>query len=49
MDKNKEQVDEVTSEDTPDSEGPKEIGGLKDKPNPVRYGDWEINGKCIDF
>ena len=19
------------------------------KPNPTRYGDWEIKGKCIDF
>ncbi|HKK29852.1 MAG TPA: DUF1674 domain-containing protein [Alphaproteobacteria bacterium] len=19
------------------------------KPNPTRYGDWEINGRCIDF
>lgn len=27
---------------------PQEVGG-SDKPDPVRYGDWEINGKCIDF
>ncbi|MCI5049817.1 MAG: DUF1674 domain-containing protein [Rickettsiales bacterium] len=25
-----------------------EIGG-SDKPDPVRYGDWEIGGKCVDF
>ena len=27
---------------------PKEIGGIKG-PNPTRYGDWEKNGRCIDF
>lgn len=27
---------------------PKEIGGRKG-PEPVRYGDWEKNGRCIDF
>jgi len=28
--------------------GPKEIGG-RDGPDPTRYGDWEKNGRCIDF
>jgi len=27
---------------------PKEIGGPKG-PEPTRYGDWEKNGRCIDF
>lgn len=27
---------------------PKEIGG-REGPEPVRYGDWEKNGRCIDF
>lgn len=27
---------------------PKEIGG-REGPDPVRYGDWEKNGRCIDF
>ncbi len=27
---------------------PKEIGGRKG-PDPVRYGDWESAGKCVDF
>jgi hypothetical protein len=27
---------------------PAEIGGRKG-PEPVRYGDWEKNGRCIDF
>lgn len=25
-----------------------EIGGRKG-PEPTRYGDWELNGKCVDF
>jgi hypothetical protein len=27
---------------------PVEIGGRKG-PDPTRYGDWEKNGRCIDF
>lgn len=30
------------------SEEPAEIGGPKG-PEPTRYGDWEKNGRCIDF
>lgn len=30
------------------SELPREYGGRKG-PEPVRYGDWEKNGRCIDF
>jgi hypothetical protein len=26
----------------------KEFGG-RDGPEPTRYGDWEKNGRCIDF
>ncbi|GHH55440.1 MAG: DUF1674 domain-containing protein [Gammaproteobacteria bacterium] len=36
---------------THDSKGgtePKEIGG-RGGLDPVRYGDWEKNGRCIDF
>jgi len=29
-------------------ERPKEIGGRKG-PDPTRYGDWEKDGRCIDF
>lgn len=28
--------------------GGREIGG-RDGPEPTRYGDWEKNGRCIDF
>jgi hypothetical protein len=27
---------------------PKEFGG-SGKPEPTRYGDWEVNGRCVDF
>jgi hypothetical protein len=27
---------------------PREVGGRKG-PDPTRYGDWEKNGRCIDF
>jgi len=32
----------------PVPEPPKEVGG-RDGPEPTRYGDWEKNGRCIDF
>ncbi|MDX1481597.1 MAG: DUF1674 domain-containing protein [Woeseiaceae bacterium] len=31
-----------------DDAPPREIGG-RDGPDPTRYGDWEKNGRCIDF
>ena len=33
---------------TPAPRRPREIGGPKG-PEPTRYGDWEIGGRCIDF
>jgi hypothetical protein len=27
---------------------PQEIGG-RQGPDPTRYGDWEVGGRCIDF
>jgi hypothetical protein len=32
----------------PDAAAPAEIGGPKG-PEPTRYGDWEIGGRCTDF
>ena len=32
----------------PDPEAVPEIGGRKG-PDPTRYGDWEKDGRCIDF
>jgi hypothetical protein len=37
-------VPQVQRDDAP----PAEIGG-RDGPDPTRYGDWEKNGRCIDF
>jgi hypothetical protein len=33
---------------TPATDSAIEIGG-RDGPEPTRYGDWEKNGRCIDF
>ncbi|HEV7269900.1 DUF1674 domain-containing protein [Pseudoxanthomonas sp.] len=38
----------TTGAGTGDSAVQKEIGG-RDGPEPTRYGDWEKNGRCIDF
>ena len=38
----------VPASKTPSSALPKEIGGPKG-PEPTRYGDWERNGRCVDF
>ena len=34
---------------TPGLPAPKEIGGRAQGLEPTRYGDWEKNGRCIDF
>jgi len=30
------------------AQAPREIGG-REGPDPTRFGDWEKNGRCIDF
>jgi hypothetical protein len=35
-------------EPEPPAKTPREIGGPKG-PEPTRYGDWEIGGRCTDF
>jgi hypothetical protein len=42
--------DRIAPDITPDraAPAPKEIGG-RDGPEPTRFGDWEKNGRCIDF
>ena len=43
-----ETVDNDATE-VPAGKGPvREIGG-RNGPDPTRYGDWEKNGRCIDF
>lgn len=36
------------AEQSANTDKPKEIGGPKG-PEPTRYGDWEVNGRCSDF
>tara|TARA_R110002096_G_scaffold176677_1_gene353090 strand:+ start:1011 stop:1208 length:198 start_codon:yes stop_codon:yes gene_type:complete len=33
----------------PPAKQPPPAGEDPSKPDPTRYGDWEINGRCIDF
>jgi len=40
--------DEVADKQPSTDDRPKEIGG-REGPDPTRYGDWEKNGRCIDF
>ena len=42
------QVDDDDSSNPPETP-PREIGGRKTGLDPTRYGDWEKNGRCIDF
>ena len=36
------------AEPTPEKARQEEFGG-RDGPEPTRFGDWEKNGRCIDF
>ncbi|WP_082672601.1 DUF1674 domain-containing protein [Luteimonas abyssi] len=38
----------TTPDPPPAQPQPEEFGG-RDGPDPTRYGDWEKNGRCIDF
>ena len=38
----------AADESTEADKKPREIGGPKG-PEPTRYGDWEIGGRCTDF
>jgi len=38
----------ATPKSPPSAEGKREIGGPRG-PEPTRYGDWEVNGRCTDF
>lgn len=45
---NKKDEEGVSNPESSKQQPPTEIGGRKG-PEPVRYGDWEKNGRCIDF
>lgn len=38
-----------TPEEGQGSDRPREFGGRKKGLEPTRYGDWEKDGRCIDF
>ena len=40
---------EPSSKDAPRTEPLAKEHGGRDGPEPTRYGDWEKNGRCIDF
>lgn len=46
--KEKSEAKPLDVEDKDTSKMPKEINGRKGL-EPTRYGDWEKNGRCIDF
>lgn len=50
---NTDQQENLKKAQKPASVGdmPKEYGGFADqnKPEPTRYGDWEVGGRCSDF
>ncbi|MEO6227384.1 MAG: succinate dehydrogenase assembly factor 4 [Thermomonas sp.] len=39
---------EAPAPSVPDAIPAAEVGG-REGPDPTRYGDWEKNGRCIDF
>ena len=39
---------EPAENSVPEAPPQREVGG-RDGPEPTRYGDWEKNGRCIDF
>lgn len=43
------QPPETTPEPTPPETEEAEAAPQKPRLEPTRYGDWELNGKCVDF
>jgi hypothetical protein len=48
MDKKKPTDPDTSNDDKPNQPVPVEVGGRKG-PDPTRYGDYESNGRCVDF
>ncbi len=44
----REEESEPMLQGSPPAARPREIGG-REGPDPTRYGDWELKGRCIDF
>ena len=49
MDTKKPSINNLDTLKSNIKEEEKEIGGFEDKPEPTRFGDWEVNGRCSDF
>ncbi len=49
VDQTKQQDVQITEGSAEQPTAPAEIGGRKNGLDPTRYGDWEMNGRCIDF
>lgn len=45
---NAQKIPNQVRDDAPSIIHPKEFGGV-DGPEPTRYGDWTIRGRCSDF
>jgi hypothetical protein len=43
-----DEKDDEKTKKVEDKPKPREIGGPKG-PEPTRYGDWEVKGRCTDF
>jgi hypothetical protein len=43
-----EQTVEAAAPTPPSGAAPREVGG-REGPEPTRFGDWELRGRCIDF
>ena len=48
MEKEKQNLDKVEEIETEGDTSEEELGGPKG-PEPTRYGDWEKDGRCVDF
>ncbi|MDX1975080.1 MAG: DUF1674 domain-containing protein [Rickettsiales bacterium] len=46
--KEKQKIEEKEKDNAKKPAVAPEVGGRKG-PDPTRYGDWEIGGKCVDF
>jgi hypothetical protein len=44
----KDQDAAVAGRVSPPLPAPREVGG-REGPEPTRFGDWELRGRCIDF
>ena len=40
---------ETEKKEEPEKVSQEEKGGFENRPEPTRYGDWEVGGRCSDF